>query len=70
MIINLIYYCFKLTLRQSDYTFLMSCLDLNILYTDNQNDDYDYEKFYLNSENSLKKNERSDSEMKELMENI
>lgn len=66
MIINLIYYCFKLTLRQSDYTFLMSCLDLNILYTDNQNDDYDYEKFYLNS--SFKKNERSDLEMKELME--
>jgi len=66
MIINLIYYYFKLTLRQSDYTFLMSCLDLNILYTDNQNDDYDYEKFYLNS--SFKKNERSDLEMKELME--
>ena len=44
----------------------MSCLDLNILYTDNQNDDYDYEKFYLNS--SFKKNERSDLEMKELME--
>ena len=63
---DLFFDCFKLTLRQSDYTFLMSCLDLNILYTDNQNDDYDYEKFYLNS--SFKKNERSDLEMKELME--
>ena len=48
----------------------MSCLDLNILYTDNQNDDYDYEKFYLNSENPFKKNERLDLEIKELMENI
>ena len=65
---DLFFDCFKLTLRQSDYTFLMSCLDLNILYTDNQNDDYDYEKFYLNS--SFKKNERLDLEMKELMENI
>ena len=25
---------FNLTLRQSEYTFLMSCLDLNILYSD------------------------------------
>ena len=65
---DLFFDCFELTLRQSDYTFLMSCLDLNILYTDNQNDDYDYEKFYLNS--PFKKNERSDLEMKELMENI
>ena len=27
---DLFFDCFKLTLRQSDYTFLMSCLDLNI----------------------------------------
>ena len=27
---DLFFDCFELTLRQSDYTFLMSCLDLNI----------------------------------------
>ena len=62
---------FKLTLRQNDYTFLMSCLDLNILYTDNQNEKYNFEKFNdLNNENILKKNESmiSDLNTKELME--
>ena len=49
----------------------MSCLDLNILYTDNQNEKYNFEKFNdLNNENILKKNESmiSDLNTKELME--
>ena len=49
----------------------MSCLDLNILYTDNQNENYNFEKFNdLNNENILKKNESmiSDLNTKELME--
>ena len=34
----------------------MSCFDLNILYTDNQNEKYNFEKFNdLNDENILKK---------------
>ena len=61
---------FNLTLRQSDYTFLMSCLDLNILYTDDKNDDYDYEKLY--KVNSLIKSESiiSEDETKKLKEKL
>ena len=37
-----------LNLRQKDYTNLLKCSDLNILYTDNHEDDYDYTTYYNN----------------------
>ena len=45
----------NMKMRQRDFTNLMRCSDLNILYTDEKYEYYNYEKFY----NNLKKNKSS-----------
>ena len=36
----------NMNLRQKDLTNLLKCSDLNILYTDNKSESYDYENYY------------------------
>jgi hypothetical protein len=60
--IDLFFQSLNLNLRQVDYMNLMRCNDLNILYTDEQYDDYDYEKFYNTPNNPGEKDETKNLE--------
>ena len=44
-----------MNLRQKDLTNLLKCVDLNILYTDNKNEFYDYDNYDFSSSDILKK---------------
>ncbi len=68
-----------LNLRQRDYMNLLKCSDLNILYTDNHENDYDYTTFYNNfscknvndnSKDNLNKINESNNKLKENNEEL
>lgn len=45
----------NMNLRQKDLTNLLKCVDLNILYTDNKNEFYDYDNYMKKTKSSEKK---------------
>ena len=56
----------NMNLRQPDLTNLLKCLDLNILYTDNQNKFYDYDNYFKLQKKQLKEKKiifRTEEEM-------